>query len=174
MCVRAEHQEEEVGPFKTNLVQCDDCLRAASTRQSSSDSRISQLEEENRSLRQRLAGSGSGPSGHNTQPRHQDATQATQLDLSTSFPSQPSSSAGTPPSWSGDWLPEEGRRRASMKGQSRFMGLTSASVMEDTPGNFGEDQGNLAPFSMTSLPVESGLLSQRLETEAAKQRAFAP
>ena len=58
-----------------------------------------------------------------------------------------------------------------MKNQSRLLGLTSASVLEDTPGNFGEDQEYLAHFSTGSFPIDSEQLSQRLETEAAKQRA---
>ena len=61
-----------------------------------------------------------------------------------------------------------------MENQSPFLGLTSASVLEDTPGNFAQDQDNLAHFSTGSFPTDSGLLSQRLETEAAKQRTSSP
>lgn len=64
--------------------------------------------------------------------------------------------------------------RPYMESQSPFLGLTSASVLEDTPGNFGEDQDNLAHFSTGFFSTDSGLLSQRLETEAAKQRASSP
>ena len=58
-----------------------------------------------------------------------------------------------------------------MENQSPFLGLTSASVLEDTPGNFARDQDNLAHLSIGSFPTDSGSLSQKLETEAAKQRA---
>lgn len=64
--------------------------------------------------------------------------------------------------------------RPSAQNQSPFFGLTSASVLEDTPGNFGEGQDNLAQFSAGSFPTDSGLVSQRLETEAAKQRVSSP
>ena len=57
-----------------------------------------------------------------------------------------------------------------MRGQSRFLGLTSVSVLEDTPGSFGDDQDYPANSSTGSFPADPGLLSQRLEREAAKQR----
>ena len=166
-------QKEEVKPFKTPEVQCDDCLRTASTRQPSSERRLSQLEDENRNLRLRLAGSSSsGPSGHNMQQARQDIAQSTQADSSSMFSSLPSSSATTPPSWSGDSLAEEAKRHRSTR--SRLHGLTSASVLEDTLGNFGDDQDNPSPFSASSFSADSALLSQRLETEAAKQRTSSP
>ena len=109
------------------------------------------------------------------QQTHQDAAQLEQADPSSNFPSRPSSSATTPLNWTGgDWSAEAGGRRPSKKNQSNFLGLTSASVLEDTPGNFRADQDYLAHFSTESFPVDSEHLSQRLETEAAKQRACSP
>ena len=64
--------------------------------------------------------------------------------------------------------------RPYIENQSPFLGLTSASVLEDTPGSFGQDQANIAHFSTGSFSVDPGLLSQRLETEAAKQRVSSP
>ena len=151
-----------------------ECVYAQSSnkkRRPSSENRVSQLEEQNRSLRLRLAGSSSGPSGHHVQQTHQDAAPVTQAHPSNDFLSRPSP-ATTPLSWAGGDRPAEGReRRPSNKKQSRFLGLTSASILEDTPENFGEDQGYLASFSTGPCPADSERLSQRLETEAAKQRA---
>ena len=166
-------------PAQTLQLRCDDSDdsgRVASDRQTSTSRRLSHLEEENRSLRQRLAGGSSGPSGHNMLQTHQDATQHTEADASStgqgqSSSGQSSSAATTPPSWSGDWLGGRERTQPYMGTQSPFLGLTSASVLEDTPGNFAQDQDNLAHFSTGPLPTDPGLLSQRLETEAAKQRA---
>lgn len=108
------------------------------------------------------------------QQTQQYATQNSEADPSTNALSRPSSTT-TPLSWTGgDWPAEGGGRQPSKKNQSRFLGLTSASVLEDTPGNFGEDQEYLAHFSTGSFPVDSEQLSQRLETEAAKQRACSP
>ena len=161
-------------PAQTLQVQGDDSPRAPSSRQPSSDSRLSHLEEENRSLRLRLASGSSGPSGHNMQQTHQDAAQHTEADASSAGQSRSSSSARSPPTWSGDWLGVRERMRPYTETQSPFHGLTSASVLEDTPGNFGEDQDNLAHFSPGSFSTDSGLLSQKLEIEAAKQRASSP
>lgn len=158
----------------THGVQCDDYPRATSPRQPPSDSRVSQLEEENRSLRLRLAGSSSGPSGHDMDQTNQDAIQCTQAEPSSISSAQPTSSTNIFSSWSGDWLAEGGGERPPKKRQSPFLGLTSASVLEDTPGNFGEDQDNLDHFSTSPFPADSGHVSQRLETEAAKQRASSP
>ena len=158
-------------PAQTLQVQCDDSERVASDRQTSTNRRLSHLEEENRSLRQRLAGGSSGPSGHNMLQTHHDATQHTEADASSTGHGQSSSASTTPPSWSGDWLGGRERMQPYMENQSPFLGLTSASVLEDTPGNSAQDQDNLAHFSAGSFPTDSGLLSQRLETEAAKQRA---
>ena len=105
------------------------------------------------------------------QQTHQDAAPNNQADPSSNFLSQPSS-ATTPLGWTGgDWPAEGGGRLPSKKNQSRNLGLTSASVQADTSGNFGEDQGYIAPFSKGSFSVDSEHLSQRLEIEAAKQRA---
>lgn len=43
--------------------------------------------------------------------------------------------------------------------------------MEDAPGKFGEDQDSLTQYLTTSVTADAGILSQRLETEAARQRA---
>ena len=162
-------------PAQTLQVQCNDSYRVASDRRTSSNSRLSHLEEENRSLRQRLAGgSSSGPSGHNMLQTHQDTTQHTGADTSSTGHGQSSSAATTPPSWSSDWLGGREKMRPYMGNQSPLLGLTSASVLEDTPSHFAQDQDNLAHFSTGSFPTDSGLLSQRLETEAAKQRASSP
>ena len=171
MRVCLELQEEKVSPSTTYQVHSNDCPRATSTSQPPPESRLSQLEEENRSLRLRLAGSSSGPLGHDLQKTNQDALPVSQANPSSIFSSQPSSSVASTPSWSGDRLAEGGKGRPSEKTHSALFGLTSASVLEDTPGNFGEAQ---AHFPTGSFPAESKRLSQQLETEAAKQRASSP
>lgn len=129
------------------------------------------MEEENRSLRLRLEGSSSGPPGYYTQQKHQEAAQSTQADSSSNLLSRATSSATTPLSWTGDDLPAEGGGGPPSK-HNQLLGLTSASILEDMLGKLGEDQDDLAHSSTGSFPIDSEHLSQRLEAEAAKQRAY--
>ena len=152
-------------------VHCDDGVRVTATARPSSDNRMSQLTEENRSLRLRLADSSSGPLGQNVQQTYQDAAQIPQAGSSSVPSRRQSSSATSPHSWGSDGPADGESERPSMEGQSRIFDLTSASVLEDAPGKFRESQNNFGLSFAGSFPTDSGLSSQHLETEAAKQRA---
>ena len=162
---KARRRQSRTLPYGVPLSSNNDSRVAKSSR-AVTDDRLSRLEEENRNLRVRLANTSSPIPSQQQQPSlKQDLAQTPRGSHSRSnASSMTSSSVPSPPSAGEDWqaIAQEEERIGNV--ESTSLGLTSASVLEDTP---------LDSAASTAPPLvlqNSALSSQRLEGQAAEQR----
>ena len=146
-----------------------DC-RAPAARQRTSDTHVTQLEEENQNLRMRLAQNSSTSSDQSRKSsfsntpsvRHHERSLSDNATHSLSTRS--SSSAGDD-----DWRTTVADVSDA---NSAYIGLTSASVLEDASGmSSGLQQSATGPISR-SFFCDTEQARRGLEQEAAEQRKF--
>ena len=147
-------------------------IRAPAHRHRPSDAQLTQLEEENQTLRLRLAHTSSTSSEPS---RKSSFSNATSKPPNEHFPNeQPVGALSSPPSSStGDdeWRAGSRDLAGSVESTSAYMGLTSASVLEDTPGTANSVESD-APGSSSRPIFSTNEARQRLERAAAEQREY--
>lgn len=116
----------------------------------------------------RIAKPDDAGAARNDQASFQDAAQTAQSDQPSSMlSSETSSCAPSPLSTTGSWQDSAGGSRQSAKAHSTYFGLTSASVLEDAPGNLYDHVSH--PFGIPTI-MDTELSCKGLEKEAAEQR----
>ena len=134
------------------------------------EDRVSQLEEENRDLRRRIATSSFEPTVQSSDASLDDSPQEVSGHSAQTEVLRRKSFAEHTTKPNTQLRSLSTLQQPSIPINSPYMGLTSASILEGTPETFTSQRHRLYTFRRGASPEKLEDSSKRLEAEAAQQR----